>query len=282
MTRTEFVVTLGEQQYAVERPWGTLPAGMALRSLSHVAVDSMGNVYVYQRSDPPLVVFAPDGRYLRSWGTAVIADAHGIFISDDDRIYLIDRDAHQILVFDTEGELLFAIGERHRPRHAAPFNHPTDLAVAADGEIYVSDGYGNSCVHRFAPDGEWLQSWGRPGAGPGEFTTPHAVWIDTENRVLIADREHNRVQLFTRDGQFLDAWGDFYHPMDIYGDASGAIYVTDQIPRLSRLDRDGRLSGRCRPVLYGAHGIWGDAAGNIFLAETPPMHQITRLVPIGQ
>lgn len=280
MTRTEFVVTLGEQRYAVERPWGTLPTGMALHSLSHVAVDATGNVYVYQRSDPPLVVFSPDGRYLRSWGAGIIADAHGIFIGGDDRVYLVDRDAHQILAFDTGGALLFTIGERHQPRREAPFNHPTDLAVAADGEIYVSDGYGNSCVHRFSAAGEWLQTWGRPGSGPGEFTTPHAIWIDDENRVLVADRENNRVQLFTRDGAFLDTWGDFYHPMDIYGDAAGAIYVTDQIPRLSRLSPDGRLTGRCRPVLYGAHGIWGDAVGNLFLAETPPMHQITRLVPI--
>ena len=121
-------------------------------------------------------------------------------------------------------------------------------------------------------------SWGGAGAGPGEFTTPHAVWIDQEGRVLVADRENNRVQVFTADGAYLAAWSDHYHPMDIYGDQDGLIYVTDQTPRLSALDRNGRLVGRCRPVLYGAHGVWGDSRGNLFLAEASPMNRITKLV----
>ena len=76
-------------------------------------------------------------------------------------------------------------------------------------------------VHRFAADGRHLMSFGRPGSGPGEFTTPHAVWVDRSNRVLVADRENDRVQLFDRDGRYLEEWGDFHHPMDIYEDASG-------------------------------------------------------------
>jgi peptidylglycine monooxygenase len=281
MSRTEFVVTLAEQRYAVERPWGELPAGLELGYVSHVALDSQGCVYVYQRADPPVVVFDPAGAYLRSWGSQVIADAHGMFITPDDRVLLVDRDAHQVLIFDVEGQLLSSLGDRHRPRHEAPFNHPSDIAVAPDGEIYVSDGYGNSCVHRFTADGRWLQTWGRPGTGPGEFTTPHAVWVDREGRVLVADRENNRVQVFTRDGVFLDAWGDFFHPMDIYVDGAGAVYVTDQIPRLSKLTPNGRLVGRCRPVLYGAHGLWGDASDHLYLAELPPPDRITRLVPLA-
>jgi peptidylglycine monooxygenase len=277
--RTEFVVVLGDQRYAVERPWGELPPGMELQYVSHVAADSQGCVYVFQRGDPPVVVFDPEGSYLRSWGSDLIADAHGIFITPDDRIFLVDRDSHQLLVCDPHGELLFAIGDRHRPRHEEPFNHPTDVAVAPKGDIYVSDGYGNSRVHRFSAEGEWLQTWGRPGSGPGEFTTPHAVWVDSEERVLVADRENNRVQVFTADGEYLAEWPDLFHPMDIYVDQAGAIYVTDQIPRLSMYAADGRLTGRCRPGLYGAHGIWGDAAGHFYLAEHSPMDRVTRLVP---
>jgi peptidylglycine monooxygenase len=278
MTRTELVVILGDQRFAVERPWGRLPSGMQLRYVSDVAVDSRGCVYVAQRGEPPVVVLDPSGEYLRSWGTGVVADAHGIYVTADDRVLLVDRDAHQVLVCDTEGRLQLVLGERHRPRLQAPFNHPTDVAVSCDGDIYVSDGYGNSAVHRFSPDGEWISSWGEPGAGPGQFTTPHAIWVTDDDRVLVADRENNRVQVFNADGDYLSEWGDVYHPMDIWVDRAGMVYVTDQIPRLSLFTTDGQLAGRCRPVLYGAHGIWGDAQGNLFLAEASPMDRVTRLV----
>lgn len=280
MPRTELVVTLGARLYAVERPWGELPAEMSLAFVSQVAVDATGFVYLCQRHDPPVVVFDPDGRYARSWGTGVIADAHGIAATPENHIVVVDRDAHQLLFFDTFGQLVHTLGGRHRPRWQAPFNHPCDVAVAADGEIYVADGYGNSAVHRFAADGTWLATWGAPGSGPGEFTTPHAVWVDQLDRVLVADRENNRVQVFDRTGVFQDAWGDHYHPMDIYVDGDGMVLVTDQIPRLSMHAPDGTLAGRCRPVAYGAHGIWGDARGNIYLAEANPMNRITRLTPL--
>ncbi len=281
MPPDDLVVALGATRYRVERPWGRLPAGMSFGTVSQLAVDSTGHVYVFQRDDPPVIVLDPDGAYVRSFGADLIADAHGIFITQGDTVLLVDRDAHEIVACTPEGEALFRLGHRHRPSLGAPFNHPTDIAQGPDGDLYVSDGYGNSTVHRFAPDGTRKRTWGRPGRGPGEFTTPHAVWVDHRNRVLVADRENDRVQLFTADGDYLTEWRDFYHPMDIWEDAaSGMIYVTDQIPRLSMLSPDGQLVGRCRPVLFGAHGVWGDAAGNIYLAETAPMNRVTRLSPI--
>jgi DNA-binding beta-propeller fold protein YncE len=280
MTRTELVVALGDRRYAVERPWGDVPAGMRLAGVSDVAVDSHDRVYLYQRSDPPVVVFDRSGRYLRSWGAGVIADAHGILCTRDDRIIAADRDAHQILGFNTDGQLLFSLGARHGPQFQAPFNHPADAAVAQNGDIYVADGYGNSTVHVFSSNGELKRTWGRPGTGPGEFTTPHAVRIHPDGRVLVADRENNRLQVFTPEGEFLAAWGDFFHPMDIYIDPSGMIFVTDQIPRLSMVGPDGVLVGRCRPVLNGAHGIFGDSEGNLYLAEVAPESRLTKLVRI--
>src|SRR5262249_20366665 len=118
----------------------------------------------------------------------------------------------------------------------------------------------------------------RPGSGPGEFTTPHAVRVHPDGRVLVADRENHRVQVFTPDGQFLVAWGDFFRPMDIFIDPQGMIFVTDQVPRLSMLAPDGTLVGRCRPVLNGAHGIFGDSEGNLYLAEVAPEDRVTKLV----
>jgi peptidylglycine monooxygenase len=267
---------MGDRRYRVERPWGELPHDTRLAALSQLAVDSEGRVYAYQRADPPVIVFEPTGAFRAAWGHGLIADAHGIFISADDRVYLVDRDAHQILIFTTEGERLGALGARNAPRFQAPFNHPTDVAIAPDGEIYVSDGYGNSVVHRFSASGEHMTTWGRPGSGPGEFTTPHAIWVDRADRVLVADRENNRVQVFDRDGRFLEEWGDFYHPMDIAEDDRGMILVTDQVPRLSMLSPAGELVGRCRAVWNGAHGVSCNAGGDIFLAEMNP-NRVTKL-----
>jgi len=275
----DLVVVMGDRRYRVERAWGEPTADATLRLLSSIAVDSGGRVYAYQRAEPPVVVFEPDGRVHATWGEGRIADPHGLAIAPDGRVLLVDRDAHQVLVFTPEGEPVGAIGTRHRPRFQAPFNHPTGVAVAPDGEIYVSDGYGNSVVHRFAPDGTHRATWGRAGRGPGEFTTPHAVALDGRDRVLVADRENDRIQLFDREGTYLEEWGDLHHPMDIFVDNRGMTFVTDQTPRISQFAPDGELVGRCRAVWNVAHGIAGSLAGDLYLAEMQPS-RITRLVRV--
>jgi DNA-binding beta-propeller fold protein YncE len=259
-----------------------LPEGLALEAVSQVAVDSRDRVYVFQRAEPPVVVFDQSGSFAGSWGTGLVADAHGIFITRDDRVLLVDRDAHQILGFDPTGRPLFEIGVRHRPTLQAPFNHPADVVVDSEtGHIYVADGYGNSSIHCFDAEGKLIRSWGRPGKGPSEFTTPHGIWIDGLRRVLVADRENDRVQLFDLDGHYIDEWRDLYHPMDIYGDMDGHIFITDQIPRLSMFSADGILMGRCKPVANGGHGIWGDSGGNLYLAEVAPINGVTKLVRVA-
>jgi hypothetical protein len=220
--------------------------------------------------------FERDGSLAGSWGEGTLAEPHYINAGLAGSILVTDRDAHQVLRFTKDGKLLQALGKRHWPSLDAPFNHPTAAVQAPDGEIYVADGYGNSSVHRFAADGSLRKTWGGQGSGPGAFTTPHAIAIDGKGRVLVGDRENNRVQLFDRDGAFLGEWGDFYHPMQIWIDDRGLVFVTDQIPRISLLSPDGRLIGRCRGAINGAHGLSGDADGNLYLAELPPQ-EITKL-----
>jgi peptidylglycine monooxygenase len=275
--RGGLVVGTGDHVYDVVRPWGTLPAGWSLGLVSHVAVDSRDRVYFYQRKDPPVLVFDGEGRFLTGWGSERLRDAHGIFIGPDDHVYLCNRDEHEVLKLTPEGRIVLVLGRRGRPALQAPFNHPADVAVSPDGDIYVADGYGNSSVHRFSAEGEHLGSFGAPGAGRGQFTTPHGIWIDARQRVLVADRENNRVQLFSPEGDYYGEWRDLYHPMDIYVDAGGTVYVTDQIPRLSMYSPEGRLLARGRPVNVGAHGVWGDSRGNLYLAEVG-LHQVTKLV----
>ena len=256
-------VVMGTHRYAVFPGWNRVPLG----HISQLAVDSAGRVYVFQRTGAPIVVLTPEGEFAASWDAAPVEDPHGIFITSDDRVLLVDRDAHQVLIFNTDGRLLTTLGERHQPRFGLPFNHPTDVAVAPSGDIYVSDGYGNAHVHRFAPDGSYCCSWGGIGSGPGQFSTPHGIWVTMDGRVLVGDRENNRVQIFTGDGAYLGEWGDLYHPMDIYGSADGTIFVTDQAPRIVAFSPDGEVIGRCSAAKIYSHGIWGDAAGNLFLCE---------------
>jgi DNA-binding beta-propeller fold protein YncE len=267
-------VVLGTRRYAVVPSWNRV----TLDHVSQLALDRMGRVYVFQRTGSPIVVLNPDGELADNWGAGRISDPHGIFITADDRVFLVDRDAHQVMIFDTRGQLHATLGERHNPRFGLPFNHPTDVAVAPNGDIYVCDGYGNAHVHCFSADGEHRRTWGGIGTGPGQFSTPHGIWVTADGRVLVADRENNRVQLFTGDGAYLGEWGNLYHPMDIYGDADGTIFVTDQAPRIVAFSPEGEVLGRCKAVAIYSHGIWGDAAGNLFLCEhTGSLTKLARL-----
>jgi len=277
MSDERYTVILGDRRYAIHRKWARLPAGESWGFISDLTVDGAGRVHVAQRgTDRPILVFEHDGRLAGSWGEGEIAEPHYISSTSDGGMLVVDRDAHQVLRYDASQKLVQALGKRHWPSLDAPFNHPTDAALAPDGEIYVSDGYGNSSVHRFSAKGDLLRTWGGRGKAAGAFTTPHAIWVDRFGKVLVGDRENDRVQVFDRDGTYLSEWGDFFHPMKIWVDDRDMVFVTDQIPRISLLSPEGELIGRCRGAINGAHGIWGDADGNIYLAELPPQ-EITKL-----
>ncbi|MBR0643773.1 NHL repeat-containing protein [Plastoroseomonas hellenica] len=282
MTRHVLFVRLGAQLYRIERPWGDVPAGVG--APSDVACDAEGRVYVQLRQDPyvgkdgpAVVVLAPDGRRIDAWGGEAVADGHMLSVHPDGRVFVVDRDAQEIIVFDRAGKRLGGIGKRHRP--GEPFNAPCDVAFGADSTIYVADGYAASRIHRFSADGTPMGGWGTPGEGPGEFSTPHSVWVMEDGRLAVADRENNRVQVFAPDGTWLADWRNLHKPMSVHGAPDGGLYVTDQVPSLSLLGADGALLGRGRPVLNGAHGMWRAPDGCIYLSEQNPP-RITRLVPV--
>ena len=275
---TKLIAGTGKYVYEVVRPWGELPPGMELGGVSHVAVDSQDRVYAFQRKDPPIVIFDRSGKYVGSWGSGMFVDAHGIYISGDDHVYLGNRDAHTIVKCTLDGNVVMTLGTEETPSFQEPFNHPADVAVAPNGDIYVADGYGNSRVHRFTAKGDLIKSWGSPGRGPGQFSVPHGIWVDKNERVYVADREHGRVQVFTPDGEFIDQWTDFFRATDIYVDADGAVYVGDLVPRLSVFDGgSGKMIARGRPVLNVPHGIYGDSHGDLYVAE-PIEQRLTKLV----
>ena len=272
------IVGSGTYQYELNEKWAQLPSGWAWGQVSAVATDSQDRVYAFQRKDPPIVVFDRNGQYLTSWGSGLITDPHGISIKDD-VIYVTDRNDHLAMKFTLDGKPLLSLGVRGQasdtgatkdielpPRAAGPFNKPTEMFPAPSGELYVSDGYRNSRVHRFAADGKLIDSWGKPGKQePGEFHLPHSLWVDRAGTVYVCDRENSRIQVFTGAGKFVAQWRDIHKPTDIYFDAQEIAYVSEQRPSVSVMEKTGKVLARFDSP--SGHGIWADSRGDIYLAE---------------
>jgi DNA-binding beta-propeller fold protein YncE len=256
-------LALGPYVYGVYPNWGHVPNGFEIRGVSAAAADSSDRLFVFQRASPPVLIFDPDGEYVDSWGTDLVNDPHGIFISDGDFVYLIDRDSHRVVKCTSRGEVVMKIGSGAAP-YGRPFNHPTDLAVAPNGELFVTDGYGNNHVHRFSEDGELIESWGRGGGGLGELSLPHAIAIDHEGIVYVADRENDRLQLFTPEGAVITQWTGFHRPTDLYMDREGQIFVSDLGTRVHVFDSKGNRIGGGRSGSMG-HGICGDSKGSLYI-----------------
>ncbi len=277
-------VNAGRYTYELIKDWAKLPPGETFAIVSAVATDSQDRVYVFQRKDPPVMVFDRDGNYLSCWGISAITDPHGLYI-ENDIVYVTDRADSVVLTFTLDGKPLQIIGKRgvHSdtgcekpldlpPRSAGPFNYPTELVPAPNGDLYATDGYRNSRVHRFDAEGQLIQSWGEPGkTEPNQFHLPHSVLIDREQRVIVCDRENSRIQLFTLDGKYLGMWTDLNLPTDISVDREGAFYVSQLAkdgspPRISIFDREGKTLARWNS--RSAHGLWVDSRGDVYLALT--------------
>jgi DNA-binding beta-propeller fold protein YncE len=110
------------------------------------------------------------------------------------------------------------------------FTSPADVAVAANGDVFIADGHnndGNNRVVKFTNDGRYLMEWGRTGYAPGEFRALHAIDIDGDGRVFVGDRSNNRIQIFDQQGTHLASWNQFGRPSGIAFDGNGQIYVAD-------------------------------------------------------
>ena len=186
-------------------------------------------------------------------------------------------------------------------RGAGPFNRLTNIAVSPRGDLYVSDGYGNCRVHRFSPTGELKHSWGVPGQGPGEFYLPHGIAVAADGRVFVCDRENDRIQIFSPDGEYLSEWTDTQRPTHLVFDAQGRAYVSElwwhtgstsgrhgpiqasRYGRVSVYDADGRVLARwgsadaCAPGSFAApHGLAVDSKHDIYVSEVTWTFAVSR------
>jgi len=288
----------GDYTYELDEGWGKLPDGYEFNQAAGVAVDSKDRVYVFNRSSHQLMVLERDGSFIESWDEN-FNNPHGIHIDHDDNVYLADRDAQVVLKYSPQGRLMLTLGTRDHAsdtgytlpervvhRAAGPFNLPTGIAVNPDGDIFISDGYGNSRVHKYDATGALIYSWGTPGeANPGDMHLPHGICLDHEGRLLVCDRENHRVQIFDQEGEYLAMWTGFLQPTDVVVGADGEAYVSELRHRLSIVDGNGNVLARWggesshEPGQFVApHGIAVDSHGDIYVGEVLEGQRVQKFV----
>ncbi len=282
--------------YEVDPSWPQRPEGVAWGAMPGVAVDREDNIWVFTRETPPVQVYRPDGTFVRAWGEKVVGKAHQIKFDDEGNVWLADVGNHVVMQFTPQGKLLRTLGTRGEAGcDQSHFDRPTDMVVAPDGDIFVSDGYGNSRIVHFDKQGRFVKCWGKLGTGPGEFSIPHAIVMDSQDRLYVADRNNARIQVFDRDGQFLDQWRNLLVPWSFWMTDDDEIWTCGSSPMVwrpednvlgcppkdqlfMRLDTSGRVlqlwmvpkgeDGQEEPgELNWLHSLALDSHGNIYAVD---------------
>lgn len=304
------LVTLAPDIGAQPNPYHSIDAwsqapGRPFGAASMTDVDTLGNVWVAERCGAnnclerdeiaPILRFEASGRWLGAFGAGLFAWPHGIHVDPDGNIWVADARGgagrgHQVIKFNPAGDVLLRLGVAGVAGTGPEnFNGPTDVVVAPNGDVFVTDGHevqSNNRVLKFSPGGQLLTTWGGTGSGPGQFLVPHSIALDSQGRVFVADRDNNRIQIFDQDGRFLEEWTQFGRPSGIHISADDTLYVSDNQSNTERNPgwhrgirvgsaRDGAVRAfipdpefdPARELETGAHGLAADAQGNIYGAE---------------
>lgn len=322
--------------YRLVENWPRVPDSMnggRWGELIRADIDPMGNIWVFHRcfntepagsatcvgrTEPPILMFDPAGELRESFGEGIFAFPHGFTIDDQGNVWTTDanedemvlglsaRDTdglvrgHQVFKFSPAGELLLTIGRKGIAGNGPDtFDRPTGIAVAPNGDFFVSDGHGtNDRIIKFSGDGQFIKSWGGHGAGSGEFDQPHDISLGgSQGRLFVADRSNNRIQVFDQDGNFIVAWTQFGRPSAVYVSDDDLLYVSDSQSNATRnpgylrgitvgstIDGtlhafipDPDLADADATRISGASGIVADSDGTIYAADVGP-HRLRKYV----
>jgi len=305
-TITEYDVDLNWPQ----RPDQVSPVGW----VSGLAVDGHDQVWLFKKGPDPIQVYASDGAFVRTWGQGLFDQPHQLRIDHDGNIWVADFGLHVVQKFTPEGKLLQSLGVRGEAgEDETHFNMPTDMAITPSGDIFVSDGYGNRRVVHFDKNGKFIKAWGGSGSEAGEFVLPHAIALDKDGKLYVADRNSGRIQIFDQEGKFLDQWSQIIMPwgLAIKGDdiwvcgssphwwMRGGAYPEYKDQVLMRFGTDGRVrqmwtlplgdigTDKSHPDVsllkpghaVGIHCIDADSKGNLYVGDIYGEHAL-KLVPI--
>jgi len=284
----------GRFTYRPQEGWAKLPDGYEFGDVAAVGVDRQDRVYAFNRGTHPMIVFDREGNFLRSWGEDIFTRAHGVHMAPDDTIWLTDDGDHTVRQCTLDGKVLLTIGVPGQATpymSGEPFNRCTHTALSPQGDLYVSDGYGNSRVHKYTPDGRLVLSWGGPGTLPGEFNIAHNITCDGDGWVYVADRENHRIQVFDGNGKFETQWNNLHRPSGLFmppgkcplcyvAELGPHLPVNIDLPnigpRISILDHTGSLLARVQAnpargtgpgQFISPHGMTVDSRGDLYVGE---------------
>jgi sugar lactone lactonase YvrE len=276
--------------------WAKLPAGAKWAGVISVDPTSNGDVWVFHRSDPPILRFDQSGKAVKSFGDGMFVQPHGLTVDRDGNVWVTDAQmkdgkGNQVFKFSPDGKLLMTLGKAGVAGGGNDvFSGPCDVAIAQNGDIFVADGHiADQPVNRimkFSKDGKFIKAWGKRGSAPGEFDTPHSIAFDSRGRIFVADRSNSRIQIFDQDGKFLDQWKQFGRPSGVFIDKNDNMYVADsqsnskQNPGYKRgiyvgNAKDGKVTALIPFVEpdpeknnnAGVEGVAADAKGNVYAGE---------------
>ena len=218
--------------YEVDPNWPQRPPECKTGETAGVAIDKDDNVYVFVRADPPVQVYrAGDGKFVRAWGKDFVGSAHHIKIDAEGNVWIADVKLNVVRKCTPDGKVLLTLGtEGERGIDEKHLNMPTDMAIAPAGDIFVSDGYGNSRVVHFDKDGKFIKAWGSMGVKPREFSIPHAIVMDSKGRLYVADRNNVRVQVYSQEGELLDSWNNILVPWGFCITPKDEIWICGSSP----------------------------------------------------
>ena len=310
------VIGEGDHKYECHHGWGQLPDTIKWGETHGVAIDEAGFVYIKHRSRTPqpvdaVVVFDPQGKYVRSFGKEYHGGGHGIDIrkeGGEEFLYLCDVGNRIFAKTNLMGEQLLKLCYPLEPKlyQKVPQFSPTNVAFHPDGGFYIADGYGSNYIHQYDAGAKWIRSWGGTGDEPGQMKTPHGLWYDNrpgrEPSLVVADRANGRLQYFTLEGKHIGFVKEVSFPahFDIRGTE---LLVPDLHARVSIFDKDnkvivhlgydpewtktvldgGKFTLRGQPERWEngrfihPHDACFDKDGNIFVVEWVPTGRVTFL-----
>ena len=229
----------------MEMNWAQLPAGRSMGAAIALDIDRDGrSVWVFDRCGAndcgksnlaPIMKFDPTGKLVTSFGAGMFNQPHGIAVDREGSVYVTDERSKNgkgdvVVKFSPDGRVLMTLGKPGMPGDSPDMFHaPSDVAVAANGDIYVADGHGgntNGRIVKFSKDGKFIKAWGKPGKAQSEFDQPHGIAIDSQGRIFVGDRGNARIQIFDPDGNFIAEWKQFGRPSGVYI-RNDVLYVAD-------------------------------------------------------
>ena len=329
--------------YRLAEGWPTIPKTMNgghWGEVIRVHVHSDGNIWIFHRcfntvppghatcigqsdANPPILEFDPSGKLLKSFGVGLFAYPHGFTIDRDGNLWTSDVNdeatvlgmsaknaagvlrGQEVLKLSPDGKILMTLGKEGVSGNGPDtFDRPTGIAIAPNGDIFVTDGHApnkhNSArVVKFSKDGKFIKAWGHLGPAPGDFDEPHDIFIGgSQGRLYVADRKNSRIQIFDLDGNFIAAWKQFGQPSSVFVSKDDTIYVGGAFPD------PGKKKGLMRGIVVGnakdgslkafipdpadpdkldvgttASGIAADDAGTIYAADVAA-HNLRKYVKV--